>query len=143
MLSSRNALALATMLAIALHGTAGKPVGMTTLIDQYGLKGRALEPVLQRLSRLGLIQSQRGAHGGYYLADADGLTLERAVRTLEAESLPEQPLEALQPLLELPFAQAREAWMAQLGSWSFAALAREAERAGLVSAGEPVMDFSI
>ena len=56
-------------LDVAFHaGRAGALVGAAEVAERLGTARRGLEPVLQALSRAGLLDSLRGPRGGYRLA---------------------------------------------------------------------------
>src|SRR5215207_6375574 len=62
--------AIAVALDIAFHAGrgGGALAGAAEVADRLGVARRGLEPVLQALSRAGLLDSLRGPHGGYRLA---------------------------------------------------------------------------
>jgi Rrf2 family transcriptional regulator, iron-sulfur cluster assembly transcription factor len=61
--------AVAVALDIAFHaGRGGQLAGAAEVAERLGVSRRGLEPVLQALSRAGLLDSLRGPRGGYRLA---------------------------------------------------------------------------
>ncbi len=61
--------AIAVALDVAFHaGRAGALVGASEVAERLGAARRGLEPVLQGLSRAGVLESVRGPRGGYRLA---------------------------------------------------------------------------
>ena len=61
--------AIAVALDIAFHaGRGGGLAGAAEVAERLGAARRGLEPVLQALSRAGLLESLRGPRGGYRLA---------------------------------------------------------------------------
>ena len=61
--------AIAVALDVAFHaGRGGTLVGAAEVAERLGTARRGLEPVLQALSRAGVLDSVRGPRGGYRLA---------------------------------------------------------------------------
>ncbi len=61
--------AIAVALDVAFHaGRDGQLAGAAEVAERLGVSRRGLEPVLQALSRAGLLESLRGPRGGYRLA---------------------------------------------------------------------------
>jgi Rrf2 family protein len=63
----RAMLAISIMLDVAFHGGRQATVSAADLAERLGLARRGMEPLLQTLSRAGLLESVRGPRGGYRL----------------------------------------------------------------------------
>jgi Rrf2 family transcriptional regulator, cysteine metabolism repressor len=65
------------------------PIPLGTIADAEGLPLAYLEHLVQRLRKAGLVESRRGAHGGYTLArEAGDISMADVVRALEGEIAP-------------------------------------------------------
>ena len=65
------------------------PVSLGAIAEAEGLPLAYLEHLAQRLRKAELVDSRRGAHGGYTLArPADAITMAEVVRALEGEIAP-------------------------------------------------------
>ena len=65
------------------------PVSLGSIAEAEGLPLAYLEHLVQRLRREGLVESRRGARGGYSLARApEAITMAEVVRALEGEIAP-------------------------------------------------------
>jgi Rrf2 family transcriptional regulator, cysteine metabolism repressor len=70
-------------------GVAGDPIALGSIADSERLPLAYLEHLVQRLRRAGLVESRRGAHGGYSLARPAGeITMAEVVKALEGEIAP-------------------------------------------------------
>ena len=67
-LSARDRYACLVMIAIARHQQDGPPISAPEISRYYNLSKDLVSQVLLRLKRAGLVQSQRGMHGGYRLS---------------------------------------------------------------------------
>jgi len=80
-ISARTQYALGAMLALA---EAGGPVNAEWVATSQDIPRRFCDNILLQLRRAGLINSQRGADGGYWLAlPAEEITLADVVRVTE------------------------------------------------------------
>jgi Rrf2 family transcriptional regulator, cysteine metabolism repressor len=65
------------------------PISLGSIADAEGLPLAYLEHLVQRLRKAGLVDSRRGAHGGYTLArPATEITMAEVVKALEGEIAP-------------------------------------------------------
>src|SRR3954469_13265707 len=73
-----------------LAGTdAARPVSLGSIAEAEGLPLAYLEHLVQRLRREGLVESRRGAHGGYTLSRPAGqITMAEIVSALEGNLAP-------------------------------------------------------
>jgi Rrf2 family protein len=77
------ALRAVTELAAAL-GTAARPVTSERLATAQEIPPKFLESILLQLRRAGIVHSQRGAEGGYWLAQpADAISLADVIRAID------------------------------------------------------------
>jgi len=76
------------MVELARRGCA-QPVALTEIAEHEGLPLAYLEHLVARLRRAGLIESRRGAHGGYLLARKPAqITMAEVVEALEGRIAP-------------------------------------------------------
>lgn len=129
---SRVALALAVVVDVALNGVAG-PVGAATIADRLGQNPRGIEPLLQTLSRAGILASARGRGGGYRLARARReITAGEVARAVQPEaSASGGPPALIAAVVSPALAEAAEAALARLDGITVEALCRRAVAAGL------------
>ena len=76
-------------LARRSDGAVVDPIPLGAIAEAEGLPLAYLEHLVARLRRAGLVESRRGAHGGYSLArPAAGITMAEVVEALEGEIAP-------------------------------------------------------
>jgi Rrf2 family protein len=63
----RAMIAVTVMTDVAFHGGRSATVSAADISERLGLARRGMEPLLQTLSRAGLLESVRGPRGGYRL----------------------------------------------------------------------------
>lgn len=88
MFSTKAEYGVRVMAHLARHD-GGSPIALAAIAEAEGLPLAYLEHLVQRLRRAELVESRRGAHGGYSLArPADTITMAETVRALEGEIAP-------------------------------------------------------
>ena len=88
MFSTRAEYGVRVMVDLARRGGV-EPVPLAEIADGEGLPLAYLEHLVARLRRAGLIESRRGAHGGYMLArPAEQITMAEVVEALEGRIAP-------------------------------------------------------
>jgi Rrf2 family protein len=81
-ISAKSDYAIRAMIELAAEG--GGPVKGDQLATAQDIPGKFLEAILAQLRQSGLLQSRRGAEGGYWLArTADEITLADIVRAVD------------------------------------------------------------
>jgi len=70
-------------------GAGEEPISLGAIAEAEGLPLAYLEHLVQRLRKAGLVESRRGAHGGYSLALApEDITMAEVVAALEGDIAP-------------------------------------------------------
>jgi Rrf2 family cysteine metabolism transcriptional repressor len=88
MFSTKAEYGIRVMAHLARHD-GERPISLATIADAEGLPLAYLEHLVQRLRKAELVESRRGAHGGYTLArEAEYITMAEVVRALEGEIAP-------------------------------------------------------
>jgi Rrf2 family transcriptional regulator, cysteine metabolism repressor len=88
MFSTKAEYGVRIMAHLAAHDGDG-PVSLSAIADAEGLPLAYLEHLVQRLRKAELVESTRGAHGGYRLArEASDITMAEVVEALEGEIAP-------------------------------------------------------
>jgi Rrf2 family transcriptional regulator, cysteine metabolism repressor len=66
-----------------------EPISLASIAESEGLPLAYLEHLVRRLRQAGLVESRRGAHGGYSLAKrADAISMAEVVEALEGDIAP-------------------------------------------------------
>jgi len=88
MFSTKAEYGVRVMVDLARRGGA-EPVALTEIAEAEGLPLAYLEHLVARLRRAGLVESRRGAHGGYLLArEPAQITMAEVVEALEGRIAP-------------------------------------------------------
>ena len=91
MFSTRAEYGVRVMVELARHGADGdrECVSLSEIADGDGLPLAYLEHLAARLRKAGLVESRRGAHGGYLLArPAEEISMAEVVEALEGSIAP-------------------------------------------------------
>lgn len=138
--------ALDIVLDVAFHaGRGGETTGAAGIAERLGAQRRGIEPLLQALTRAGLLDSLRGPKGGYRLARAPRAIalIEVVEAVIEAEDAIE-PAGRLSAAVMLPlWAELDGALREKLGLLTVADLLRRAAQAGLRRPQTEPLDFAI
>ena len=88
MFSTKSEYGVRVMVELARRG-GDEPVALAEIAEHEGLPLAYLEHLVARLRRAGLIESRRGAHGGYLLArEPAEITMAEVVEVLEGRIAP-------------------------------------------------------
>ncbi len=88
MFSTKAEYGIRVMTHLAATDSSG-PVSLGAIAEAEGLPLAYLEHLAQRLRKADLVDSRRGAHGGYSLArPAEAITMAEVVRALEGDIAP-------------------------------------------------------
>ncbi len=139
----RAMVAVTIMLDVAFHAGRTATVSAADIAERVGLARRGMEPLLQSLSRAGLLESVRGPRGGYRLGRPRRDILARdivAVAIAEDCEPTDGPGGRLQELVvERLWSELDEQVMTRLAGLSLDDLLRRAAAAGLRRpAAEPI-----
>ncbi|MCS6855662.1 MAG: Rrf2 family transcriptional regulator [Elioraea sp.] len=139
----RVALALAVVVDVAMHGVAG-PVGAAAIADRLRQSARGIEPLLQTLSRAGILASARGRGGGYRLARARrDISAGDVARAVLPDAQVGDASDLTAAVIAPALAEAAEAALARLDGMSIEALCRRAVAAGLAPEPPAALTWTI
>jgi Rrf2 family protein len=148
----RAMVAVTVVLDIAFHGSRGTTVSAADIADRLGQARRGMEPLLQALSRAGLLESVRGPRGGYRLGrprrDIHISDITRAVRGGEpvaaATDTPPPPAGSLQEAVtDRLWDELETAAEARLAALTLDDLLRRAQAAGMRRPASEPISFTI
>ena len=136
--------AVTIMLDVAFHAGRSETVSAGDLAERLGLARRGMEPLLQTLSRAGLLESVRGPRGGYRLGrPRREIRLAEIVAIATTDDQPTQdgPTGRLQTAVtDRLWSDLEDAARNLLGTLTLEDLIRRAQAAGLKRpAAEPIM----
>lgn len=137
---------IAIILDVAFNAGPGNVVSAGEIADRLGQARRGIEPVLQALTRAGLLESLRGPRGGYRLGrPRRELKLSDIVAAAsEGDPSPESGGSRLQSAVLAPFWDELEALCrARLEETTIDDLMKRATRAGLQRPAAVPVNFAI
>ncbi|MDX8410532.1 MAG: Rrf2 family transcriptional regulator [Mariprofundaceae bacterium] len=144
LLSSRRLMRLLTaLLHIAADGSA---LSGRTLSERMNCPRRYLEADLQRLARGGILESQRGAGGGYRLARSPArIFLLDVMRCLsdEKQAQADEGCELLAEVVQPALDELAREFQLRLSDSSLADWLKRGEKLGLVRSANQASNFSI
>jgi Rrf2 family iron-sulfur cluster assembly transcriptional regulator len=143
----RGLVAVSVMLDVAFHGGRAATVSAADIAERLGLARRGMEPLLQALSRAGLLESVRGPRGGYRLGrPRRDIRLDEIVAIALAEDADQAdgPQGRLQTeVLDRLWGELEEQARARLASLTLDDLIRRAASAGLRRPAAEPISFAI
>lgn len=143
----RALLAVDIVLDVAFHaGRGAEATGAGEIAERLGAQRRGIEPVLQTLTRAGILDSTRGPRGGYRLARAPrAIQLTEVVdAVLEPEEAPPEPAGALAAAVTAPlWGELDGALREKLALLTLGDLLRRAAQSGLRRPVVEPLDFAI
>lgn len=137
---------LRLVLTALLHLAASRqPTPGKQLAERLRCSRRYLEPDLQALSQAGILESRRGAHGGYRLArSAQRISLLDVLASLSTETPSEDGDTALETRVTMPaLADARGQLVSVLAGITLAEWLDRAQAEDLLAAAGSPADFCI
>jgi Rrf2 family protein len=114
-ISAKTEYACLAMLELARAYDSGEPVRIRSIADEHGIPSRFLVQILLQLKGAGLVESTRGASGGYQLVrPPDEITLDEVMAVVDGKEKLPNPAGAKSPTRR-----------ALLKAWRDAELARQ------------------
>jgi Rrf2 family protein len=139
--------AVSAMLDVAFHAGRSSTVNAADIAERLGLARRGMEPLLQGLSRAGLLESVRGPKGGYRLARTPrDIRLSEIVSSAQAEEeeAAQGPVGRLQEaVIDKVWGELEQTMQQTLQGLTLDDLLRRAAAAGLRRAPTEPITFSI
>jgi Rrf2 family protein len=143
----RALMAIDIVLDVAFHAGRGTEVtGAAEIAERLGAQRRGIEPVMQALSRAGILDSIRGPRGGYRLAQAPrAITLLSVVEAvLDGDDAPPEPAGKLAAAVTVPlWAELDSGLRERLAMLTISDLLRRATVAGFRRPQTEPLDFAI
>src|SRR5215212_5013320 len=125
-LSAKTEYACLAMLQLATEYSKGEPLQIRRIADVHGIPSRFLVQILLQLKGAGLVNSTRGAAGGYQLAkDPDEITLGEVMAVVDGQEKLPNPNAAKNPVRRALLRAWREVAISRdeaLGDLTFAEL---------------------
>lgn len=136
--------AVAVMLDVALHASRTEPCSAADIAARLSVARRGIEPVLQALTRSGLLEGVRGPAGGYRLGRSRrDIALSEIVQAVR-DGDEEEPAGALQAAVVTPLWNELEDMLARhLGTLTVADLLERAAAQGIKPRPSEPLDFAI
>lgn len=146
-LPKKTLLAIEAVLDIAYHST-GVPVQSSDITARQGIARRSLEPLLQQLTRAGILAGVRGPRGGYRLGrERRRITLGEIVRLVAgsdaAEIADASGSELGQKVVRPLWITLNDEVLKRLDELTLEDLCRAARDAGIASDAAKALDFTI
>ncbi len=104
-ISSRCDYAVRAVIDLARHAPMGTPQTATEIAERQGIPEKYLVHILLQLKRAGVVQSVRGAQGGYMLGRGPG-----AISVLDVVTAVDGPILEPIPGLDSPTEEVRLVW---------------------------------
>jgi len=142
----RGMLAVLVLLDVAFHAGRHQTVSAADIAERAGLARRGIEPLLQTLSRSGLLESVRGPRGGYRLGRArSDIHLDEVIRTASSDDTTQDGPRGnlLSKVIAPLWSELDHEFAARLHGLTIDDLVRRAEAAGLSCPWAEPITFSI